>query len=620
MLQTIRDYTQGWVASIIIGLIILTFALWGIHSYFTGGNTNTTVAEVNGTEITQTQFHQAYERIRHQTQMQFGPTQQAIDENRLKKQALQDLIEIEVLKQAAQKQGFTISDQQVDAFLQRIPEFQINGQFSIEHFQAVLSSLGLSPQEFFSLLKTSMVIDQPKLGIVFSSFALPIEVQYLAGLIGQERRIDYFIVPFQEFLKELNPITSSQIKQYYETHRNDFMVPEQVSVEYLILSLKDIAANSHPHEEELRKFYKENATNYRQPKMWKLVGITVPVPSNANEAEIKKTQIAAQEVVEQLKQTDNPKHSYQQILNGEKWVSLNEVPSELQKTILLLKNREVSQPIQTATGFTVIKLIGMQESHPLTYDQVKERVKEQYIRQQATEQFAEQRERLAEQTYEHPNSLIPASQALGLSIKTSEFFSKEVPGQDVFQSPKIRAVAFNHDVITLQNNSDVIPVDNESVVVLRLKDHKNSSSIPLTQVAKQIETKLQLKASEARAETWVFQLIDQLNQGLNPDLASQGTHFSWIEAGFVARNTNKPDSAIVEKAFTLPKPQQGKASYDVVRISNGYAVIALKEIRTNLPSKKEQNIFTEQTEANGGILEYDLYKQSLITNAKVQLY
>ena len=62
MLQTIREHTQGWIAGTIISIIILTFALWGIHSYFVGGAANTNVAEVNGVEITKEQLAVSYER------------------------------------------------------------------------------------------------------------------------------------------------------------------------------------------------------------------------------------------------------------------------------------------------------------------------------------------------------------------------------------------------------------------------------------------------------------------------------------------------------------------------------------------------------------------------------
>src|SRR3990167_10915618 len=125
MLQTIREHTQGWIAGTIIGLIILSFALWGIHSYFVGGSSNTVVAEVNGVEISREQLTVAYERLRRQAQNQYGSnsaTVTAKDETALKDRALTALINIEVLKQASTAQGFQVSNRQIDNYLQSMTE------------------------------------------------------------------------------------------------------------------------------------------------------------------------------------------------------------------------------------------------------------------------------------------------------------------------------------------------------------------------------------------------------------------------------------------------------------------------------------------------------------------
>src|SRR5262245_27500449 len=142
MLQTIREHTQGWIAGTIITVIILTFALCGIHSYFVGGAGKSIIAEVNGTDITKEQLGVAYERLRRQIQLQSGSTNPiaAKDEGMLKERALRGLIDVEVLKQAADKEGFRISDPQLEGYLQTMPEFQLNGAFSEERFQRILSS------------------------------------------------------------------------------------------------------------------------------------------------------------------------------------------------------------------------------------------------------------------------------------------------------------------------------------------------------------------------------------------------------------------------------------------------------------------------------------------------
>ena len=293
MLQTIRENTQGWIAGIIISIIILTFALWGIHSYFVGGGNNTTVAEVNGTEISKEQLTIAYERLRRQAQAQFGAGVTSKDEAALKERALKSLIEVEMLQQASNAEGFLISNTQIDNYLESMPEFQVNGQFSIEKFQELLASTMLSTSEFLDIIKTSLLIGQPKLGIILTSFALPYETNYTISLVNQERDISYINIPLQYFLAQPITITSDQIKTYYDQHQADFMTPEQMNVDYIQLSLSDLINKENPADSELKRFYNENINSYTQPTAWKLIGILVPVAQNATAEEIKKAKANA---------------------------------------------------------------------------------------------------------------------------------------------------------------------------------------------------------------------------------------------------------------------------------------------------------------------------------------
>ena len=166
MLQSIRDRTQGWFAGIIVSILILSFALWGIHSYFTGGASNNVVAKVDGIEISKGQLTATYERLRRQLQTQFNNASPALSdkiESGLKKQALETLITTQVLKQASLAQEYRISSNQIDNYLEGIPDFRVNGEFSFDRFQKILANTLLSVPEFLELLKTSLLIDQPRL-------------------------------------------------------------------------------------------------------------------------------------------------------------------------------------------------------------------------------------------------------------------------------------------------------------------------------------------------------------------------------------------------------------------------------------------------------------------------
>jgi len=628
MLQTIREHTQGWIAGIIISLIILTFALWGIHSYLVSNGSSRIVAEVNGVEISKEQLAVAYERLRRQAQVQYGADGNALlkDETTLKSRALNALVETEALKQVSISQGFLISDSQIDNYLQNMPQFQVDGQFSVERFQEILSSTLLSTSDFLDLIKTSLLIDQPKLGVVFTSFSLPDETNYTIGLVNQERDFSYINIPFQYFLSQPITVPSDKIKAYYEQHQNDFMTPEQVNIDYIELSLKELAANFKPTDAVLKNFYNENINSYTQPKAWKLSSLEVSVPSNATQDEWQEAHKKALALVESLNKGQNftelAQKNPSKVTLSLELMTFSQVPTELQKaTAQLVKINQISTPIKTSSGFVILKVIDLREPKIQDFDSVKTKANESYVRRRAEEKFAELRERLADVTYEHPDSLQTASKTLALPIKTSELFTKEKAGKDVSQYKKVRDIAFSNDVLNLQNNSDVIQINPETVIVLRAKSHIASTLLPLKDISKQIEDKLKYEEAIAQTEKFTNEMKARLESGDSQNALAQSQKLTWKEAGFLGRYSTKVDTAILDLAFRLPDPStKVKTTYGVTRLQNGYAIVSLRAVKKGVvEDKKQYSIFAEQVQNSEGLLEYELYKRSQINQAKINI-
>lgn len=535
MLQTIREHTQGWIAGTIISIIILTFALWGIHSYFVGGGNTDILAEVNGIQITKHELSLAYERARRQMQGQIGPKTSGMrDDATLKSRALQSLIDIEILKQASVKQGYQVSNAQIDSYLQSMPDFQVNGEFSLEKFQQVLSSTLLSTGEFIELVKTSLMIDQPKLGIIFTSFALPNETENVIGLVNQERDISFIMVPLAYFTSQPMTITPEQIQAYYNQHQSEFMTEEQVSIDYLLLTLKDISSKLNPTEAELKNFYNENINAYT----------TLPTKGN-------------------------------------------------------------NKPVIA------------------DYASVKDKVRATYIRQHAEEKFAQAKDQLSDITYEHPESLQLASKTLNLPIVSSELFSKNKTGGGVLQSAKVRDAAFSNDVLNLQNNSDVIPLDPDTFIVMHVKSHVPSSLMTLNMVTAKITEKLKLQEAEARAQQFMKSIVTKLQSGEDAQQVAATNKFTWHKVGYIGRYSTKVDSAILDTAFRLPNPTiaGSRVIYGATRLPNGgYALVALHSIKQGtVADQKQATVFAEQVQNSDGLLEYELYKQSVGKKAKVKM-
>ena len=628
MLQSIRDRTQGWIAGIIISLLILSFALWGIHSYFVGGSANTTVAEVNGVEITKGQLAVAYERLRRQLQTQFGSSSELpsnVDAG-LKDRALQALINIQVLKQASIKQDYFISPSQIDSFLENMPEFQVNGQFSVTRFQQALSTTMYTPSEFLDLIKTSLLIDQPRLGLIFSSLSLPNEVADMISLVNQERDIEYVMIPYQNFVQQPITISEEQVNDYYQKHQDEFKTPEQVIVEYVELSIKDLMNDIQVTDDDIKNFYNENTNTFAQPAQWKIDSIIVPVSENANDLDVSQASDKINDVLNKAKAGDNfaalaKQYSLQYSPDlMQKWVTVNQVSPDLQKTLITLtKAGQIAGPIRLNNGFLLLKVMDYKEAQLIPFDQVKDKVKEAYAHQKAEEKYADMREKLANVTYEHPDSLQQAASELGLRIQTSELFSKEQGGKDISSVSKIREAAFSNDVLNLQNNSDVIQKNPDTAVVIHVKSHLPSSLLSLNAVQQQIIDKLKSAVLDARALQLSNELKKKLSDSSDPDQIVKSYNLNWNSLGFTSRHATTVNSAILDAAFEMPKPVENvKMTFAVAKLANGYAVIGLKAVKDGaVKTPEEADVYSEQIQNSQGLLEYELYKQSFIGQAKI---
>ncbi|MGC1854262.1 MAG: SurA N-terminal domain-containing protein, partial [Candidatus Aquirickettsiella sp.] len=140
MLQSIRDKTQGWITSTVIGLLIIVFTLWGIHGYleFNAGRNNKVVAKIAGQTLLQSDFDKAYQQARDRLGKNFSNNEEMIE--RLKQQTLQEWETTQVLFQAALQSKYRVNQAQIDSILLQIPAFQSAGRFSVEQFYTVLNA------------------------------------------------------------------------------------------------------------------------------------------------------------------------------------------------------------------------------------------------------------------------------------------------------------------------------------------------------------------------------------------------------------------------------------------------------------------------------------------------
>jgi peptidyl-prolyl cis-trans isomerase D len=260
MLTKIREKSQGTLAWVILMLICIPFALWGINNYLdTGGEAP--VASVGDKDFYQRDVNKAYEQFSQNLQ------EMGVDEQSLKKQALQKLIKDEVLLQYVHAEGLITTDNEARDFIKSLPYFQIEGKFSDKQYKSLLSSQRISSDEFVGRIKNALTMEQFQHSIVDSSFATQFDVESFFKIQNQQRDVDYVTVALQALTEK--PSTE-EVSAYYEQHQDLYRLPEQVSVEYVELLLADIANKVVVTDEKLKAFYDDQKAQYTTPERRKI--------------------------------------------------------------------------------------------------------------------------------------------------------------------------------------------------------------------------------------------------------------------------------------------------------------------------------------------------------------
>ena len=188
MLTKIREKSQGALAWVILTLICVPFALWGINNYLDGGG-EASVASVGDKDFYQRDVNKAYEQYSQNLQ---GMN---IDEATLKAQALQKLIKDEVLLQYVHAEGLVVSDNEARDFIKSLPYFQVDGKFSEKQYKALLGSQRISSTEFVSRIKNALTMEQFQHSVMDSSFATQFDIESYFKIQNQQRDVDYVVVP-----------------------------------------------------------------------------------------------------------------------------------------------------------------------------------------------------------------------------------------------------------------------------------------------------------------------------------------------------------------------------------------------------------------------------------------
>jgi peptidyl-prolyl cis-trans isomerase D len=623
MLQKLNERISGVFAWVIIILIAITFTLFGVDYYLQSNKASQAKAEVNGSVITQEQYELTYRRLKNQ---QDPSTLTSDKEKELKEQALKQLIINDVTKQSAISSGFYVGAEQAQNAILQIPQFQDDGKFSQARYQQTLHSALFTPQSFLQQVEQGMLINQQRFAYVGSAFALESEVKQFVKLYYQKRSFDTLTIKSSDVKNDIK-VSNAKVQEYYQAHQKSFMTQEKVAIEYIKLSMKDILQNIHVEEQEIKTYYEDNIDTYRTPTQWKIAHILFTFDEKNKEEILKK----AQKVEKQLK--NNPQdfaklakqYSSDKIslLDGGElpWITAGQ-QVDMDKELIKLKKGQISSVFKTSYGLEIVKLIAIKTSTVKAFDKVKASIEKQIKVDEAQRAFSKDNETLTDMSYQNPDSLEPVAKKLNLKIENSALFSRQGGDNNITKNKFVIAAAFSNEVLAQGNNSEPLQLDNDSLIVLRVKQHELSKPIAFDNVKIKIQQLLENHEIARLTKEKGQALLSLLKENkLTKDILSKNG-LKWQTNVGATRDDNKVNHAVTGLAFELPKPtkQIAQPTLGQPLDNDDYVIVRLNKVTPgNLSSisKEQRSMIKQQIETNYGLKEYELMLASLMKNAKV---
>lgn len=623
MLQSMRDNSKGIIAKVIVGLIVVTFALFGVESIISLSGSNKSAVTINGEDISEVDVLRSVEMQKRSLAMRMGANfnPDTIDENLLRQYAIQQIVDKKVLLQWADSQGMSVSDQIAWQQIASMPGFQLDGEFDGSMFDQAIRQFGFSRTTFKDSIKEDRVIAQLQNAIAGSNFMTTAELEFVANLEAEKRSFDYVQIPVEP-LKSSIEITDEDKQAYYEGNQQRFKTPEMLVVDYVEMSSDQFAGAIEISEDDTSLKYEQMVESIKEKEQRKLAHILIAADDSDAETKAKAVKQKLDDGADfaELAKAESADTLSAEV-GGDLGFSSKGIYEEAFETIAFSLNvGDVSEPIKTVDGYHIIKVLEVKGEDVPAFADAKEQIVSELKQKKARAELVTQAEELANVAFS-ASDLNEVAEDMGLSVKTTSKFAR-VGGEGIAAEQAFVRAAFSETVLDDAENSNIIEISEDKVAVLRLKERFEPTVKPLEEVEQEVISQLTADKSKALADDRAKTLVSSLKADTSYDIASVDESLSWTVVDTVDRKSKDVAFQILKAAFAMPKPNVDAGTLEQMSLPNGDAVVVrLRQVEVGkladfdgeeLKSLEQRHI---QTEGRG---DFDSYAKHLKDSAEVE--
>lgn len=579
MLQSIREKTSGWIAIVILGLVILTMAFFGIESYVTGSVENY-AAKVEGPakflgyggqvrEISTAEFRERFDRVRQQERTAggeaFDPT--AFESLQKKREVLDQLVDEALLGLVAEKEGLVLPKSAVQKEIMGIQAFQMAGRFDPKQYQLVLGAQNMTPLQFEKLITADLIQRMLPEELMASSFVSDAELD--AYLRSSRQTRDIRIIELPPVLPAMTPPTEAQIKAWYDGHLAGYRSPEQVAIEYVELNAAAMPVDTVADEASLRERYESVKARYGTVEQRIASHILVKVDEKATAVQVAAAQAKAVDIATKARAPGADFAGLARVNSddvGSKDAGGDLGPVEkgvfgdqFDKVFFAMEPGQVSDPVRLADGFHVVLYRERVAGNAKPFEEVRAELEAEVLESERERVFNDVAGQLVDRIFDDPTALAPAAKALNLPVQRTGLFSATA-GEGIAALPQVRKAAFADAQKTERQVSDPVEIESNHTVVVHVIDHRPAAALPMASIRDRIINDITSDRIAQATKQAAEQFLARAKKGETLDAIATSLGRTVADLPGLQRQAPNPQlQAAVDDAFRQPHPVAGKA-------------------------------------------------------------
>ena len=572
MLGKIRNKSKGWIAYLIVGLITIPFALFGIQSYI-GSSSNSIIASVDGEEIALATYYKRLNLEQRNLQQQLGSNYSSEVDATLRQMMIDGMIQEKLLENYANSLKLVTLDEEVRAIILSNELFQMDGVFSEERYSQLLRLNNYTPLSYEQSQLELMKQDQIKRNLTHSAFLTSQQIERFKALAGQQRYASFIVLSTEKYQDQIS-VTQEQVIEYFDTNQSSFVELPKIKVNYVELSLDDIEEQEAADYETLRSLYDEDKELFTNPEQRSAQHILVEERELAENLLEEIQQGADFSELARIHSIDtSTKDSGGDLGYFERDIM---VP-EFDKVVFEMGIGELSKVVETDFGFHIIKLTEIQLENIKSFEESREQLVSLHQKKAAQQKLYSLQEELGNLAYEDPLDFV--AEQLDLELETSDYFSRT---SEEYEEQFV-VTAYSDLVLNDGENSDVIELDQGRFIVMNLADQMPERQKTLDEVQTQIADILKRIEAKKIIDDLAANISSSFSNGDNTKAEAliAENEIEWSEPNWISRNSELPLN-MTSMIFKMTKPITGESAYSSNSLNENFSiVIDLKDVKVS---------------------------------------